>query len=105
MTLEETLISVWRQALEPEVEEVEIDGRGFRVGRTRSKGLRIVEFPFAGKTITGIEQNPATSSGWAEMAREGKRVMQFSCGGRYFGNVAEGELTKYSAWNSLGLPE
>lgn len=105
MTLEETLIHVWRQALEPEAEEIEIEGKSFKVGRTRSKGLRIVEFPFAGKTVTGIEQNPATSSRWAEMAREGKRVMQFSCGGRYFANVAEGKLMKYSAWEALGLPE
>jgi hypothetical protein len=105
MTLEETLIQVWRQALQQAAEQIEIEGTNSKVGRTRGKGLRIVEFSYAGKMITGIEQNPATSSRWAEMARQGMRVMQFSCGGRYFANVAEGKVMKYSAWTALGLPD
>ena len=29
--------------------------------------------------------------------------MQFSCQGRYVGNVCEGRLTRYGAWRDLGL--
>jgi hypothetical protein len=105
MTLEEALISVWRQAFESPESDIELDGKRFRLGRTRGKGLLIVEFSFDSQNLTAIEQNPQTSSRWAQMARQGKRIMQFSCSGRYFANVAEGQATKYSAWRSLGLPE
>ena len=46
--------------------------------------------------IDGIEQNPETGSRWALLAREGKRIMQFSLERRYIGNVAEGELVRYA---------
>jgi hypothetical protein len=55
--------------------------------------------------LDGIEQNPETSSRWAALAREGKRVMQFSHEHRYFANVCEGELTRYPAWSAQRLPE
>ena len=53
--------------------------------------------------LIGIEQNPRKSSRWAHLARRGKRVMQFSCQGRYIGNVCEGRLTRYGAWRDLSL--
>jgi hypothetical protein len=42
-----------------------------------------VEFDYQGRRITGIEQNPRTRSRWAELARQGERVMQFTTGTIY----------------------
>jgi hypothetical protein len=105
MTLEETMIAVWQQALADGKPEVDLDGRGYRVERTRAKRLRTVTFDYGGHHITGIEQNPRTASRWAELAQQGQRIMQFSVGGRYVGNVCEGKLVRYGAWSAMGLPE
>lgn len=104
-TLGDTLISVWRQVLADGGSSVVIDGTRYSVGLTRSSGLRTVEFPFQRHGFAGIEQNPETASRWAELARDGHRIMQFSCDGRYVANVCEGKLTRYPAWRSLNLPE
>ena len=105
MTLAETLVSVWQQALADESPAVELETRTYRISRTRSRGLRAVDFEYQGQRLTGIEQNPDTKSQWAALARQGQRVMQFSASGRYFANVAEGKLRRYPAWSALGLPE
>lgn len=105
MSLGETLLSVWRQALVEEAQVVELSGRSFRVTRTKSRRLRAVEFEYEGHRISGIEQNPDTGSRWAALAQQGQRVMQFSLNRRYFANVAEGKLLRYPAWTALGLPE
>jgi hypothetical protein len=104
MTLGETLTSVWQQALVEESATVTIEDESYRVTRTRSRGLRTVDFDYAGRRLTGIEQNPETTSKWAALARQGQRVMQFSMDGRYFAVVAEGKLTRYAAWTALDLP-
>jgi hypothetical protein len=95
MTLEETLISVWRQALEENLNLVEIDGARIPVRRTQKRRLRQVDFVVAGQGLRGLEQSPDTRSKWAVMAREGQKVMQFLSGGLYIGNVADGKLTLY----------
>jgi hypothetical protein len=95
MTLEETLVTVWRQALEENSNLVEVDGQRFPVRRTQRHRLRQVDFEFGEKPMRGLEQNPATKSRWAELARNGKNVMQFLSGGRYIANVADGVLTLY----------
>lgn len=105
MTLGETLVSVWQQALADGAATVTLESGSYRVTRTRSRGLRIVEFGYGERQITGIEQNPGTASKWAALARQGQRVMQFSAGGRYFANAIEGKVTRYSAWSDLNLPE
>lgn len=104
MTLEETLVEVWRQVLVDERTWVELDERRYRVEKTRSKRLRAVNFDYASLPLSGIEQNPATTSAWAAQARQGKRVMQFTYQRRYVANVCEGKLLRYPAWHSLGLP-
>jgi hypothetical protein len=71
MSLEETLISVWRQALLDAVEEVKLNGRLIRVRRTPKKHLRQVDFNLDGEALRGLEQNPETSSRWAQLARQG----------------------------------
>ena len=103
--LSEALVSVWEQSLRDRRDTVEVDGSAVPVTRTRAKGLLVVEFRFDGHAIEGIEQNPQTSSRWAKMAQEGKRIVQFRSKGRYFANVAEGKLTRYPAWTTLGLPD
>jgi hypothetical protein len=94
-SLEETLISVWKQALVDCSESVQIDHRSFPVRETSRSKLREVDFDFQGQTLRGLEQNPNTSSRWAQLAREGKRVMQFLNGGRYIANVVDGKVYVY----------
>jgi len=105
MTLGETLIEVWRQALAEGRPRVELERKPYPVAATRAKKLCTVRFDYAPYHIDGIEQNPETGSRWALLAREGKRIMPFSLGRRYIGNVCEGDLVRYPAWHSLGLPE
>ena len=105
MTLGETLIEVWRQALAEGRPRVELEGKSYPVTATSAKKLRTVRFDYAACHVDGIEQNPETGSRWALLAREGKRVMQFTFGRRYIANVSEGELVRYPAWHSMGLPE
>ncbi len=96
MKLEEALVEVWRQALRENANLVELEGRRYPVRRTQRRRLRQVDFEFAGEALRGIEQNPETQSHWAELARAGQKVMQFtSGGGRYLANVANGKLTLY----------
>lgn len=103
LTLEATVIEVWRQALIEGRGEVELAGQKYAVTRTRSKGLRVVSFLHGGRAFEGIEQNPETKSRWAAMAREGSRIMQFSLLGRYVGNVCDGKLTRYPSWKVGGV--
>ena len=105
MTLDETLIAVWQQALVEGKAAVELGGERYPVEHTPAKNLRTVDFTCGSHRFTGIEQNPRTASRWAELARQGKRIMQFSHAGRYIGNVCEGRLVRYGAWSALGLPE
>jgi len=94
-SLEETLISVWRQSFVEEAKAVSVDGRSFPVRRTSRSRLREVDFEFEGKTLRGLEQNPKTASRWAKLAREGKKVMQFLDTGRYVAVVVDGKVQLY----------
>jgi len=105
VTLGEAMMSAWRQALGDRRDEVELEGKTYRVTVLRAKGLRMVEFEFGPQAIVGIEQNPKTASRWAELARQGNQIMQFRCSGRYVANVCEGKLLRYPAWKALELPE
>jgi hypothetical protein len=105
MTLGDTLRTVWSQALVEGRRAVELEGESYPVTATRAKKLRTVRFPYRSYFVDGIEQNPSTGSRWAQLAREGKRVMQFRCMARYIGNVCEGKLLRYPAWQALELPE
>jgi len=94
-SLEQTLISVWRQVLVEEAKTVTVNGLSSPVRRTSRSKLREVDFQFEGQTLRGIEQNPNTNSRWAQLAREGKKVMQFLSGGRYIANVVDGKVHLY----------
>jgi hypothetical protein len=95
MEIEEAMVSVWRQAMVEAAQDVVLGKKRFPVRRTPSKRLREVDFVVEGETIRGLEQNPKTSSRWAEMARAGAKVMQFLQQGRYIGNVVDGKVTLY----------
>jgi len=105
MTLEAALISVWQQALAEGKARVELEGKDYPVTTLRAKRLRMTEFTVGPYHLVAIEQNPQTSSRWAALAREGKRIMQIRCQGRYVANVCEGKLLRYPAWHALELPE
>ena len=92
---EETLISVWRQALVEDCKTVTLEGVRYPVRPTRRSKLREVDFRFEGQTLRGLEQNPNTNSRGAQLAREGKKVMQFLSDGRYIANVVDGKLQFY----------
>ena len=76
-SFEQTLIEVWRQVLVENGKVVELGTERYPVRRTPKRGLRQVDFMFDGNEIRGLEQNPATNSRWSQMARSGKKVMQF----------------------------
>jgi len=95
ISLEQAMIEVWRQVLVENTTVVELGMERYLVRRTPKRHLREVDFVFDGNNIRGLEQNPATESRWAELARSGKRVMQFLREGRYVANVVDGKVTLY----------
>ena len=96
-SLERALIEVWRQALAENAKIVELGKDRFPVRRTPKRGLRQIDFTFEGNDIRGLEQNPQTKSRWAQMARSGKKVMQFLSERRYVANVVDGKVTLYGS--------
>jgi len=94
-SLEETLVSVWHQTMVNEAKAVSVEGRSFPVRRTSRSRLREVDFPFEGHELRGLEQNPETGSRWAQLARQGKKVMQFLQQRRYIAVVVDGRVQFY----------
>lgn len=103
--LGDVLVAVWRQIFAHGVADVTVGRRRFPAGFTKTRHLRTVEVPYGRYRLFGVEQNPRTSSRWAQLARQGKRIMQFSYRGRYVANVCEGELYRYPAWSAMNLPD
>jgi len=99
--LEEALTEVWRQALVENADVVVLGTERYPVRSTPKRRLREVDFVFDGNEIRGLEQNPETKSRWAQMARAGKKVMQFLSAGRYVANVVDGKVTLYAEPPSL----
>jgi hypothetical protein len=95
LSFEQALIEVWRQALVENAKTIELESERYPVRSTPKRGLRQVDFVFEGKEIRGLEQNPQTKSRWAQLARSGKKVMQFLSEGRYLANVVDGKVTLY----------
>jgi hypothetical protein len=95
LSFEQALIEVWRQALVENAKTVLLGSERYPVRRTPKRGLRQVDFVFDGNEFRGLEQNPQTKSRWAQLARSGKKVMQFLSDGRYVANVVDGNVTPY----------
>ena len=102
MSLEDALVSVWRQVLIEDAKTVTLNDDGYPVRRTSRSKLREVDFKFGGAALRGVEQNPSTNSRWAKLAREGKKVMQFLADGRYIAGVVDGKVTMYTPQASTG---
>jgi hypothetical protein len=94
-SLEETLISVWRQAMVQDAKVVRLQNEEFQVRRTSRSRLLEVDFQFEGQELRGLEQNPETRSRWAQLARQGKKVMQFLKERRYVAVVLDGKVQFY----------
>ena len=94
-SFEQALIEIWRQVLVENGNTVALGTERFPVRRTPKSGLRQVDFIFDGAEIRGLEQNPETKSRWAQLARSGKKVMQFLREGRYIASVVDGKVTVY----------
>ena len=76
-SLEETLISVWRQAMVEGAKTVTVEGRDFPVRTTSRSKLREVDFQFEGFELRGLEQNPSFSLGATGTRRqEGHAISQ-----------------------------
>ena len=95
LSFEETLIEIWRQALVEDARFVVLGVERYPVKRTPKRGLRQVDFEFGGNPLRGLEQNPETKSRWAQLARSGRKVMQFLSAGRYVANVVDGRVHVY----------
>src|SRR5258708_37680441 len=93
--LDEALRSVWRQALVEGKRRVIVGDDSYPVQRTAKRKLAQVDFEFAGQRIRGLEQNPATASRWAELARQGAKGMQFLIGGHYIAAVSGDKITHF----------
>lgn len=91
------LVSVWRQVMEEGKRVVELEGQSAPVTFTRAQKLRQVRFRADDRWLLGIEQNPKTASRWAQLARQGKRVMQFieEQPRRYVAVVVDGRVILY----------
>jgi len=100
LSFEEAVIAVWQQALLENAKAVKIGGESYPVRRTSKRGLRQVDFVFDGTEIHGLEQNPETKSRRAQLARSGKKVMQFLSEGRYVANVVDGKMNLYGKTKS-----
>jgi hypothetical protein len=94
-SFEQALVNVWRRVLVENAKVVELGTERYPVRLTPKRRLREVDFVFEGHEIRGLEQNPETKSRWAQMARSGKKVMQFLSEGRYLANVVDGKVTMY----------
>jgi hypothetical protein len=95
-SLDEALLSVWRQVLVERKKRVVLGDNSYPVQSTAKRRLAQVDFEFAGQPIRGLEQNPATASRWADLARKGAKVMQFLINGRYIAAISDGKITHFS---------
>ena len=101
-SFEQTLVDVWRQVLVQNATVVELGEKHYSVRITPRKRLRQVDFVFDGNQIRGLEQNPQTNSRWAQLARAGKKVMQFLSEGRYVAVVVDGRVMLYGKAEANG---
>jgi len=94
--LDDALLSVWRQALVERKKRVSIGDDSYPVQHTSKNKLAQIDFDFAGQRIRGLEQNSATGSRWAELARKGAKVMQFLIAGRYVAAISDAKITHFT---------
>jgi hypothetical protein len=101
-SLEDVLLTVYRQALVENKKTVSLESATFPVRSTAKRKLKQVDFQFDGRDLRGLEQNPLTKSRWAMMARSGQKVMQFLEQGKYIAVVADGKVHLYPGKKKSG---
>ena len=94
--LDAAMLSVWRQALVDRKKRVQIGDDSYPVQSTAKRKLAQVDFDFAGQRVRGLEQNRATNSRWAQLARKGAKVMQFLIAGKYVAAIVDGKITHFT---------
>src|SRR5258708_12663764 len=90
--LDEALLSVWRQVLVERKKRVVLGDDSYPVQSTAKRRLAQVDFDVAGQRIRGLQQNPATASRWAALARKAAKVMQFLIPARYIPPASDPKL-------------
>ena len=95
-TFDEILVEVYKQLLNDKADVVKLGTRRFPVRRSRVHHLRQVDFFFEGHEVRGIEQSPDAENRWAQLARSGKKVMQFLSDGHYVASIVDGKMTRFS---------
>jgi hypothetical protein len=77
--------------------EVAVEGRTYRVARTGSRRFRTVRFIADEREYQAIEQNPERPSRWGQLARAGRRVVQFRDlqTHKYVAVAVDGEVREY----------
>ena len=98
--LDVAFIAVWQQVLVDRAKQVALGETTYPVLHTAKRGLAQVDFEFDGTPYRGLEQNPQTKSRWAELARNGAKVMQFLSAGRYVAVIVDGKVTHYTRTKS-----
>ncbi len=76
---------------------VSVDGKSAPVRRTSQQRLRTAAFKVGGHEYQAIEQNPEKPSRWGQLAKSGRRVVQFKDAesNRFIAVVVDGEVTFY----------
>ena len=92
---DQAVLAVWRQVLVDSAKRVILGDGSYSVRRTPKRNLAQVDFEWEGTSMRGLEQNPKTKSRWAQLARQGSKVMQFLSAGRYVAVVHDGKITHY----------
>jgi hypothetical protein len=96
-SIQQALKSVWQQSLIDKANYVWLSGAKFRVKKKLLTSLKQVDFVCEGQEVRGVEQSPAGKTHWAQMARDGKLIMQFLYSGYHVANVTDGVLHVYGA--------
>ena len=78
---------------------VEVSGKKSSVSRTSSQRLCTVGFEMNGRQYQAIEQNPEKPSRWGQLARQGKKVVQFKdvATNRFVAVAVDGKIIEYGS--------
>jgi hypothetical protein len=80
-------------------DQVEVQGKKVRVGRTSRQRLRTVVFEMNGREYEAIEQNAGKPSRWGQLARAGHQVVQFkdTRTNRFVAVAVDGNVKEYGS--------
>ena len=78
---------------------IDLSGKKFAVRRTSAQRLCTVGFEMNGRQYQAIEQNPEKPSRWGQLARQGKKVVQFKdvATNRFVAVAVDGKIIEYGS--------